>query len=89
MEAHCASETALSLGARPCSYMLDTAFNEQAAFACTHTRARHSMLSLGRRRSTRACGVRVPRRTDWSWSVPHGSALRKRDGLLPRRTNAL
>ena len=46
MEAHCASETALSLGARPCSDVPAAASNEQPAFACAHTRTRHRALSL-------------------------------------------
>ena len=62
MEAHCASESTLSLGARPCSDVPAVASNEQPAFACAHTRTRQRTLSLGRRRTTRAYGVRALRR---------------------------
>ena len=54
MKAYYASETALFLGARPCSDVLAAAFNEQPAFACAHTRLRHRTLSLGR---SAACTV--------------------------------
>ena len=64
MEAHCASETALSLGARPCSDVPAAPSNKQPAFACARTQTRLRLLSLGRRRSTCACGVRVPRRAN-------------------------
>ena len=73
-EARCASETALSLVAQPCSDVITaTASNELPTFACAHTRTRQSVLSLGRRRSTRACGVRAPSRAGWS----RFTALRK------------
>ena len=88
-EAHCASETALSLAARPCSDVPAGASNEHPAFACAHTRTRHHALSLGRRHSTRACGVRAPRRAGCSRFTPDRSPLRQRDGPLPPCTAAL
>ena len=74
-----------SLGARPCSNVPAAASNEQPAFACAHTQTRHRALSLGRRRSIRACGARAPRRACWSGSMPyaHRSPLRQREGLSP------
>ena len=89
MEAHCASETALSVGARPCSGMPAAASNEQTEFACAHTRSRHRTLSLGRRRSTRACDVRALRRAGCGRSMSYGSPLRQRDGPLRRCTAVL
>ena len=46
MKAHCASETVLSLGARPRSVLPDAASNEQSACACMQDKA--SPLSLSR-----------------------------------------
>ena len=60
-EAHCASDTALSLRARPCSDVPAAGSNEQPAFAA-HTRTRHRALSVGRRRRMRTCGACAPRR---------------------------
>ena len=45
--------------------------------------ARALSLSLGRKRSTRACDVRAPRRAGWSRSMPYESPLRQREGHLP------
>ena len=56
---------------------------------CARKSATARALSLGRRRSTRACGVRAPRRAGWSRSMPYGSPLRQRDGPLPRCTAVL
>ena len=84
MRAHCASETALSLGARPCSDALAMAPNEQPAFACAHTRTRQHELSLGRRRSTRTYGAHALRRAGWSRLMAFESQLCHRDGRLPR-----
>jgi len=84
MEAHCASEITLSLGARPCSNMSGAASKEQPPFECTRTRTHHRTFSLGRRRTMHACGVRAPRRAGWSRFMPYGYPLRQRDGPLPR-----
>ena len=46
-------------------------------------------LSLGRRRSTRACGVRAPRSVGWSRSMPLGRSLRQREASLLWCTAAL
>ena len=92
MEAHRASETALSLGARPRSDVPAAAYNlQQAAFLrmCAGKSATARALSLGRRRSTRACGVRAPRCAGWSRSVQYGNPLRQRVGPLPRCTSVL
>ena len=59
------------------------------AFEFAHTRTRHRVLSLGKRRSTCACGLRALRRADWRWLPLHGSSLRQRDGPLPRCTAVL
>ena len=56
---------------------------------CERRSATACALSLGRRRSTRACSVRAPRRAGWSRSLPYGSPLCQRDGPLPRCTAAL
>ena len=73
MEAQGASETALSLGARACSDMPAAASTEQLTYACSQHKKRHCAraLSLGRKRSTLACGVRAPRRAGWSRPMPH------------------
>ena len=70
---------------RRASWGLHTAFLRMCAGKNATARA----LSLGRRRSTRACGVRAPRRADWSWSMRHGSPLRQRNGPLRRRKAVL
>ena len=75
-------DTSLSLCARPRSDVPAAASNEQPAFACAHTQARHRAHSLGRRRSTRTCGARALRRAGWSRSMPYESPLRQRDGPL-------
>ena len=64
---------------------------QQAAFLRMRPRksATARALSLGRRRSTRACAVRAPRRAGWRRSVPYGSPPRQRNGPLPRCTAAL
>ena len=56
---------------------------------CAHTIAPLRSLSLRRRRSTRACGMRAPCRADWSQSMPYGSPLHQRDCSLPRCTAVL
>ena len=89
MEAHRTSETALSLGARPCSDVPAVVSNEQPAYACAHTQTRHHALSLGRRRSRRACGVRAPRLAGCSRSLSYERPLRQRDGPFPRCTAVL
>ena len=83
MKAHCTSDTALSVGARPCSNVPAAASNEQPAFACAHTTTRRRTISLGRRRTTPVCGVRAPCRAGWSWPMLHGSLHIQRDGFLP------
>ena len=82
MEAYYASVAALVLGARPCFDLPAAASNEQSAFECAHMRTRHRTLSLGRRRSTRACGLRATRCAGWSRCLPYEGALRQRDGPL-------
>ena len=64
---------------------------QQPAFLrmCARKSATARAFSFERRRSTRACGVRAPRRAGWSRSVPHENSLRQRDGPLPRCTAAL
>ena len=79
----------LFLDKRPCSDVPATTSNEQPAFGCAHTRTPHRTLFLGRRRTTRACGVHAPRRAGWIRSVFYGSSLRQRDGPLPRCTTVL
>ena len=62
MEAHCASETALSLGARPCSDVPIVAFNRQQAFVCALTRTRYRVFFLsggGAARALAACACRA------------------------------
>ena len=88
-EAHCAVESALSLGARSCTDVPAVASDEQPAFACAHTRTRHGALSLGRRRSMRACGVCAPRRAGWSQPNSNGRPLCHPKGSLSRCTAVL
>ena len=89
MKPHCASETALSLGQRPCSGVAAVASNKQQAFACAHTRTRHRVLSRVRWHSTRGCGACALGRADWSRFMPYASSLRQRDGPLTRSTAVL
>ena len=91
MEAHCASGTALSLGALLCSDVRAAASKRTAYLRmCARKKRLHARsLSLGRKRSTRACDVRAPRRAGWSRSVPYGSPLCQRDGSLHRCTAVL
>ena len=76
MEANYGSETALSLGARPCSEMPAAASNELQVFARAHANVPLCALSQGRRRTTRACDARARRRDGWSRSRLDGSQLR-------------
>ena len=48
---------------------------------CARKNATARALSLGRRRSSRACVVRAPRRAGWSRSVTYGSSLRQRGAI--------
>ena len=88
-ETYCASEVALYLGARPCSEVPVADSNEQPAFACSHTRTRQHALSLGRRRSIRACGACPLRRAGCDWIIFFNSPLRHRECPIPRRTAVL
>ena len=83
---HCASETSLSFGERPCSGMPAAASSEKSEFACVHTRLHHHTLSLRRRSSTRACEVRAPRRAGLSRYIAYGSTRRQRNGPFARCT---
>ena len=56
----------------------------QASAAC-HARARLRSLSLGRRRSTRACYARAPCRAGCGRSMPLEETLRRREASLLRR----
>ena len=97
MEAHCASGTAVSLGARPCSDVPAAASKRASLLAYVRKskirqpRALSLSLSLSprRKRSTRACDVRAPRRAGWSRSIPYGSPLRQQHGRLPHCTAVL
>ena len=92
MKAHCTSGTAVSLGARPC-FDVRAACSKRAADlrACASQNCanRARSLSLGRKRSTRACDVRAPRRAGCSRPIPYESLLRQRHGRLPRCTAVL
>ena len=57
IEANYSSETALSLGARPCSDVPAAASNKQQAFARAHMRTRHCALSLSGGGAARALAV--------------------------------
>ena len=92
METHCASGTAFSLGARPCSDVQASA-SERAAYlrTCASQKCVNCAraLSVGRKPSARASDVRARCRAGWSRSVPYGNPLRQRDGFLPRCTAVL
>ena len=88
MEAHCASETALSLGARPRSDVPAAASNKQLSCTCAQAITPPRALSLlggGAARALAACA----RRAGWTQFLPYGSPLHQRDGPLPRCTAAL
>jgi len=92
MEAYCTSGTAVSLGARLCSDVRAACSKRAAdlrACASQNCANRARSLSLGRKRSTRACDVRAPRRAGWHRPIPYGSLLHQRDGRLPRCTAVL
>ena len=68
MKAYCASGMAVSLGARPCFDVRAPCSKRAAdlrACASQNCSIRASSLSLGRKRSTRACDVRAPCRSGW------------------------
>ena len=92
MEAYCAGGTATPLGARPCSGVqaaCSTRAADLRACASPNCANRACSLSLGRRRSTRACDVHAPLHAGWSRSIPYESLLRQRDGRLLRCTAVL
>ena len=76
-------ERPLFLGARPCSDVPAVASDEQPAFAA-HTSAPLRWLSAGRRRSTRACDARAPRRDGCGRYMSYGRALHQREAFLLR-----
>ena len=92
MKAYCTSGTAVSCGARLC-FGVRAANSKRAADlrACASQNCanRARSLSLGRKRSTRACDVRAPRRAGWSRPIPYESLLHLRDGRLLRCTAVL
>ena len=61
LKAHCANETPLSLGARPCSDMPAAASSEQLTCACAQVKKRHCArsLSLSGRSAARALAARA------------------------------
>ena len=92
MEAYCASGSAVSLGARPCFGVRAAAPRRAADLrACPSQNCANCARSLshGRKRSTRACDVRAPRRAGWSWPIRYKSLLHQRDGRLLRCTAVL
>ena len=92
MIAYCASGTAVSLGARPCSDVRAASSKRAADLrACASQNCANCArsLSLRKKRSTRACDVRTPRRAGWSRATPYESPLHQRNGRLPRCTAVL
>ena len=91
-DAYCTSGTAVSLGARPC-FGVRAACSKRAADlrACASQNCANRARSffLGRKRITRACDVRAPRRAGWSRTIPYESLLHQRDGRLLRCTAVL
>ena len=74
-EGHCTSEKALSFGAKPCSDVPAAASRAASLRVCAHAIAPLRSLSLRRKRITRACGARAPRRAGCCWSLPYESTL--------------
>ena len=92
MSAYCASGMAVSLGARPCSDVRAVSSKRAADLhACTSQNCANCArsLSLGKKRSTRACDVRTPRRAGWSRATTYESPLHQRNGRLLRCTAVL
>ena len=92
MNVYCASGTAVSLSAWPCSHVRAAASKRGAYLrTCGSQKCanRARSLSVGRKRSTFASDVRAPRCAGWSRSIPDGSPLRQRDGRLPQCTAVL
>ena len=82
IEGHCTSETASLLRCKAVLRRASRGLQRAAGLrVCAHAIAPLRSLSLGRRRSTRACGARAPRRAGWSRSMPYGRPLHQRDGL--------
>ena len=79
MKAHCASGTAVSLGARSCSDVRAAASNEQLTCACAQVKAAQTAraLSLSRKEAqhARLRRARATRRAGWSQPMSSGSPL--------------
>ena len=88
IEGHCTSERPLFFGARPCCDVPAAASNTQPVCACTRSAPLRS-LSLGRRRSTRACDARAPCRAGCSRSDAYGRHCTEREASLLRRKAVL
>ena len=84
LEGHCTSERPLSFGARPCCDVPAAVSRTARLRVCAHAIAPLRSLFLGRRRSTRACGPRTPRRAGCTRSVPYKRALHQREASLFR-----
>ena len=75
---------------RPCSFVahpwcdVPAAASNATPAPCGAVQARRRSLSLGRRRSTRACSARAPYRAGCGWSMRHGKTLRWREAFFLR-----
>ena len=91
---YCASETALSLGARPRSDMPAAASNGQLTFACAQEKKRHCARALSlsggsAARSLAACARHVALVGAGPCPMPYQSSLLQRDGHLTQGTAVL
>ena len=84
IEGHCTSERALSFGARPCCDVPAAVSRTAGLRVCTHAIATLRSLSLGRRRSTRACRARALCHAGCRQFMPYGRPLHQREVSLYR-----
>jgi len=80
MEAHCASETALSLGARPRSDVPAAVSNKQLSCACAQAIILPSLVLVSLGEAQPGALAMCARRAGWSRFLPYGSPLHQRDG---------
>ena len=84
MKGHYTSKRPFSFGAKPCCSVRATVSRTARLRVCAHAIAPLRSLSLGRKRSTRACGPRTSRYAGRSRLVPYGRALHQREASLFR-----
>ena len=83
LEGRRAGDRAFSFEARPWCHALAIVLRTAGLRMCARERSPHA-LCVGRRRSTRACLARAPRRASWFWPSGSRRPPRWRQGFLVR-----